>query len=133
MKDTDRKPTRQRKQEGKQPTYQDVARAAKVSPATVTRVLTGAAGVSNEMAARVRKAAEALNVDIEQGNRSRILAFLLSNRELLHPFQARILLGAESYCASQGWELLFLSFRYPLSSTHRDIQPPHIPRGSGSC
>lgn len=111
---------------GKNPTYLDVARAANVSPATVTRVLTGVAGVSKDMAARVRRAAESLNVDLEQGNRSRILAFILSNRELLHPFQARVLLGAESYCASQGWELLFLSFRYPLSSAHRDIHLPHI-------
>jgi DNA-binding LacI/PurR family transcriptional regulator len=65
-------------------------------------------------------------VDIETKKRARIISFLLSNRDVLHPFQARILVGAEAYCASQGWEMLFFVFRYPLGAAHKEIHLPQI-------
>jgi DNA-binding LacI/PurR family transcriptional regulator len=107
-------------------TYLEVSRLAGVSPATVTRIAAGGAGVSKEVHARVRRAAAKLGANLEKRKRARIIAVLLSNRDVLHPFQAHVLLGAESYCASKGWEMLFLSFRYPLSGTYQEIQLPQI-------
>ncbi|MEO8125657.1 MAG: LacI family DNA-binding transcriptional regulator [Bryobacteraceae bacterium] len=107
-------------------TFLEVARSAKVSAATVTRVAAGRTGVSPEIEARVRRAAKALGVDLHRKSGTNIVAFFLSNRDVLHPFQARILLGAESYCSLQGWEILFLSFRYPLADAHTSIQLPQI-------
>jgi len=44
----------------------------------------------------------------------------------MHSFQARTLLGAEAYCASQGWEMLFLSLHYPLGAACNEIHLPQI-------
>ncbi len=110
----------------KQPTFLEVARLARVSPATVTRVLTGAAGVSKELQVRVHRAAQSLGVDLHKKKRSRIVAFIMSNRDVLHLFQARILHGAELYCSAQGWEMLFLSFRYPLGAGYKEVHLPQI-------
>jgi len=72
----------------------------------------------------VRKAADKLGLNLEarRKSRSRIIAFLLANRDVLHNFQARVLLGAEIYCTQCNWELLFMSFRYepelPASALH---------------
>ena len=95
-------------------TLHDLARAAKVSPATVSRVVAGNPSVDPAIRMHVRKAAEKLGMDLEERRkgRSRIIAFLLANRDVLHNFQARVLLGAETYCSEHNWELLFMSFRY---------------------
>jgi DNA-binding LacI/PurR family transcriptional regulator len=82
--------------------------------------------VSREVHARVQRAAARLGTSLERKKRTRIIAFLLSNRDVLHPYQAHILLGAEAYCAANGWEMLFLSFGYPLFGTYREIQLPQI-------
>lgn len=123
-------------------TFMQVACVAQVSPATVSRVMAGAAGVSKDVADRVRQAAQALGVDIEK-KRTKIIAFSLSNRDVLHAFQARILCGAEAYCAQQGWEMLYLTFRYPLEAacsihipqilTRRDIVRGVILGGTNSA
>jgi len=98
----------------KKTTLNDLALAAKVSPATVSRVVAGNPSVDPQIRTHVRKVAEKLGIDLEERRkgRSRIIAFLLANRDVLHNFQARVLLGAETYCAQQNWELLFMSFRY---------------------
>jgi DNA-binding LacI/PurR family transcriptional regulator len=98
----------------KKHTLHDLAIAAKVSPATVSRVVAGNPSVDPGIRQLVRKAAEKLGIDLEERRKgkSRIIAFLLANRDVLHSFQARILLGAEAYCTQHNWELLFMSFRY---------------------
>lgn len=77
---------------------------------------------------KVRKAAEALGIDLEQKRteKANIIAFMLANRDLLHNFQARILFGSQSYCASQERELLFMSFRYSPSTPSKDLHLPQI-------
>jgi DNA-binding LacI/PurR family transcriptional regulator len=90
----------------------DVARAANVSVATVSRLMTGRAGITPHMRERVVKAAVGLGFDLERGKRSRIIAFLLSNRAVLHPFHSSVLMGAEAYCAAHDYGLLFLPLRY---------------------
>lgn len=91
----------------------DVARRAGVSAATASRIARGQLSVDAAIQARVRRGAAELGLDLDRkrNRTSTIVAFLLSNREVLHSFQARILAGAEAYCASQEKELLFMSPR----------------------
>jgi LacI family transcriptional regulator, galactose operon repressor len=98
----------------KKTTLKDLARIANVSPATVSRVVVGNPSVDPAIRNAVLKAAEKLGIDLEERRKgkSRVVAFLLANRDVLHSFQARVLLGAEQYCTKQNWELLFMSFHY---------------------
>src|SRR4051812_48819836 len=83
--------------------FQDLAKRAKVSPATVSRVARGQANVDVAIRERVRKVAREMGIDLEdrRHQKATIIAFILSNRDVLHTFQARILHGAEAYCAAQ--------------------------------
>lgn len=60
--------------------------------------------------------------DAESGNPARrnqctkIIAFLLSNRAVLHPFHSAVLMGAEAYCAEHEYAVLFLPFQYGTSA-----------------
>jgi LacI family transcriptional regulator len=112
----------------KKHSFKDLAKLAKVSAATVSRVARGQASVDPAIRMRVRKAAEQLGINLEEQRheRSSIVAFMLSNRDVLHSFQARILLGAEAYCASQNRELLFMSFRYSPSIRPKEMHLPQI-------
>lgn len=112
----------------KGPTFRDVARLAKVSPATVSRVARDNPSVDAELRSRVKLAASRLGVTLgERRNESgRMLAFLLGNRDLLHSFQARVLVGAENYCASMNWELVFVTFRYTPGVAAKDLHLPQI-------
>lgn len=111
----------------KKKSFKDVARAANVSPATVSRIANGQSSVDAGIRSRVRKAAEVLGVDLDhkRNERANIVAFMLANRDLLHSFQARILFGSEAYCASQDRELLFMSFKYSPTTPAKDL---HLPR-----
>jgi LacI family transcriptional regulator len=115
------------------PSFKQVAKAAKVSPATVTRVAKGQTNVDPDIRQRVRKAAEALGIDLEQkrNEKSNIVGFMLANRDLLHSFQARILFGAEAYCAAQNRELLFMSFRYSPVIPAKELALPRILNKAG--
>lgn len=108
-------------------TLHELARTAKVSPATVSRVVAGNPSVDPAIRQQVLKTAEKLGLDLDarRKGKSRIIAFLLANRDVLHNFQARVLLGAEMYCSQQNWELLFMSFRYTP-----DVPPDalHLPQ-----
>ncbi|MGA8231209.1 MAG: LacI family DNA-binding transcriptional regulator [Candidatus Acidiferrales bacterium] len=104
----------------------DVARAANVSPATVSRLIGGRAVVTPEMRDRVIKAAVRLGFDLERGRKSRIIAFLLSNRGVLHPFHSAVLTGAEAYCAEHNYGLLFLPFQYPTDASSEELSLPEI-------
>ncbi len=99
-----------------------------MSTATVSRVARGQANVDAAIRERVRKAAEDLGIDLDKRRHERatIVAFILSNRDVLHSFQARILLGAENYCSSQNRELLFTSFRYSPAVPAGDLHLPQV-------
>jgi DNA-binding LacI/PurR family transcriptional regulator len=77
---------------------------------------------------RVRKAAADCGIDLDgrRTDKSTVIAFLLSNRDVLHSFQAHILLGAETYCASQNRELLFMSLHYSPSVPPKELHLPRI-------
>lgn len=104
----------------------DVARAANVSVATVSRLMTGRAGITPQMRERVVKAAVRLGFDLERGKRSRIIAFLLSNRAVLHPFHSAVLMGSEAHCAALDYGLLFLPLRYSSKVSWEELHLPEI-------
>ena len=112
----------------KGPSYRELAKYAKVSAATVSRVARGQAKVDAAIRLRIRNAAEELGIDLEQRrhNKSSIIAFILSNRDVLHSFQARILLGAELFCSAQRQELLFMSFHYSPAIPPSELHLPRI-------
>lgn len=108
----------------KKPTLRQLAETAGVSLATVSRILNGSARVAPELQSRVREAAGRLGIDLHQANRSRSVVFVLSNRDMLHSFHSRILVGAQGQCALSGWDLLFLSFNYGSGSPSKDLHLP---------
>jgi DNA-binding LacI/PurR family transcriptional regulator len=113
------------------PTLRQLAEKAGVSLATVSRIVNSSARVRGELDDRVRDAAKQLGIDLHQANRSRSVAFLLGNREMLHSFHSRILVGAQNQCALQGWDMLFLCFNYGAGISARDLDLPTVLRRRG--
>src|SRR5882724_3946496 len=104
----------------------DIARIAQVSTATVSRLVGGRSSVNPETRDRIIEAALQLGFDLEKGRKSRIIAFLLSNRGVLHPFHSAVLMGAEAYCAEHDYALLFLPFQYSSSTRPEELNLPDI-------
>jgi DNA-binding LacI/PurR family transcriptional regulator len=65
------------------------------------------------------------NLPIERNDGTKIIAFLLSNRGVLHPFHSAVLMGAEAYCAEHDYALLFLPFNYATNSAD-EVRLPEI-------
>lgn len=104
----------------------DIASAANVSVATVSRVLNGSSQVDPAMRKLVLETAARLKIEPPQKTRSGSLAYLVSNRSSLPPFHARILVGAEAYCASHGWDLFYLSFNASPNISTKELHLPRI-------
>ncbi len=104
----------------------EIASAANVSIATVSRVLNGNSRVDPAMRKTVLAAAADLDIDFSQRNKTKALAFLLSNRARQHAFHSSVLLGAEAYCASHGWELIVQSSNYQPQIAGSEIHPPNV-------
>jgi DNA-binding LacI/PurR family transcriptional regulator len=104
----------------------EIASAANVSMATVSRVLNGSSRVDPAIQKSVLAAAADLDIDFSQRNKTKALVFLLSNRAMQHAFHSRILLGAEAYCASRNWELIFQSVNYPAQAPAKDLPLPKV-------
>ncbi|MEN6532524.1 MAG: LacI family DNA-binding transcriptional regulator [Bryobacteraceae bacterium] len=107
-------------------TLSDVAKRANVSLSTVSRVATGNAAVTDGVEERVRRAAAELDVPLEPKSSARVLAFLLSNRDVLHPFHPHVLSGAQACCRLKNWDLLFLSSDYGPDVDPKDVRIPPI-------
>src|SRR5580692_5687214 len=90
----------------------DLAREAKVSAATVSRFLSGSATVNPRTSDRITQAANRIGFNLVARKSSRVIVFLLSNRNVQHPFHSAVLTGAEHYCAEHGYGLLFMSLQY---------------------
>lgn len=80
----------------------EIAKAAHVSMATASRVLSGNGRVDVEIQKVVLAEAKKLGIDPSERYKSRTLAFLLSNRAMLHAFHSHILSGADSQCRMRG-------------------------------
>src|SRR5579862_288163 len=104
----------------------EIADLAQVSVATVSRVLNGNPHVDQAIQKAVLDAAAKLDIDVSTRNKTKAIAFLLSNRSLLHAFHSRVLIGAEKHCTALGWDMVFLSHNYSLNVTHRELRPPQI-------
>ncbi len=104
----------------------EIASTAGVSIATVSRVLNGNSRVDPAIRKSVLAAAAELDIDLSQRNKTKTLAFLLSNRPMQHAFHSHILLGAEAYCASRGWEMIFQASNYPPQILGKEIQLPKV-------
>src|SRR6201996_3893599 len=103
----------------------EIAAAANVSVATASRVLSGNTRVDRDIQKIVLEQAKKLGIDPAERDKTRTLAFLLSNRAMLHAFHSRILSGAEAHCAANGWDMVFLSFNYSAQVPWREL---HLPR-----
>ena len=103
----------------------EIASAAQVSISSVSRVLNGNNRVDPAIQKIVLDTAAKLDIDLSQRNKTKTLAFLLSNRAMQDAFHSRILIGAEAYCAAHGWDMVFLSFNY---SPHVPWKELHLPK-----
>jgi DNA-binding LacI/PurR family transcriptional regulator len=118
-----------RKRTGQQPRkvgVEEVAREARVSMATVSRVANGGQTVTPRLQERVLKAALKLGFDMDGKSKSKIIAFILSNRAVLHPFHSAVLVGAEAYCANRDYGVLFLPIRYSSEVPWKDLHLPQV-------
>src|SRR6202008_917723 len=99
-------------------TIREVAQAASVGIGAISPVLNSSSPLSRETRARVNEAIRRLgfrpNAQARRilKRRSEIVCFLLSNRDFLHPFHARILQGVESYASSLKHHVLFAVLHY---------------------
>jgi DNA-binding LacI/PurR family transcriptional regulator len=107
-------------------TVHDVARSAGVSASTVSRVARGMGRVSPDVEKRVREAAQELGFDRISGTSAKIVTFLLSNREMMHYFHSRVLVGAQDYLAGRDYDVLHFSFRYPASVNWKALRLPDV-------
>lgn len=107
-------------------TLVEVARHAGVSTATVSRVLNRSANVSPEIGRRVQAAAEKLGFNLQRKSGNRVIAFLLGNRPLLHPFHSHVLVGSESCCAERDYGIVFFPLHYPNDVSWGRLHLPRI-------
>jgi LacI family transcriptional regulator, galactose operon repressor len=111
-------------------TYKDIARIADVSVATVARVANGNPRVNSKLRKQVLEAAHGLRIDLAQRSRKlrkrKVIAFLLCNREMLHPFHSHVLVGAEAASISYQYTMLFHCLHYPPAKPPSEIYLPSI-------
>lgn len=102
----------------------EIASAANVSIATVSRVLNGNKYVNPDIQKVVLQEARKLGVETSQRSKTKTLIFLLCNRAMPHAFHSRILSGAEAYCAAHGWDMVYLSFNYSANVPWNELHLP---------
>jgi LacI family transcriptional regulator len=113
----------------------DVARRARVSTATVSRVLNGAPGVRPATRERVEKAVAALgytpnlNARSLAGGRSRTIGMIVSNLD--NPFFLDIFRAVELHAQRQGFEILVANTHYSPERLASSIAMMHGRRVSG--
>jgi len=104
----------------------EIAKAAQVSMATASRVLNGRGRVDAQIQKAVLAEAKKLGIDPLQRYKSRAIAFLLSNRPMLHAFHSRILSGVEAQGRVRGWEIVSLSCQYSQHTPSNELQLPQV-------
>lgn len=108
-------------------TYEDIARRAGVSVSTVARVANGNTRVDPKICKHVRQATIELGGELQRRKKkNQTLAFILSNREMLHPFHSQILVGAETASTMLGYSMLFLRFRYATTKASSELHLPAL-------
>ncbi|HKV26594.1 MAG TPA: LacI family DNA-binding transcriptional regulator [Candidatus Acidoferrum sp.] len=113
-------------------TIRDVAQAAGVGVGTISRVLNSSSQVSQQTRSRVLKAIRRLgfrpNAQARRilKRRAEMVCFLLSNRDFLHPFHARILQGVESFASGLKQHVLFAALHYSPRTPPEKIDVPPV-------
>src|SRR6266404_2871127 len=113
-------------------TIREVARAAGVGIGTISRVLNSSSQVSRKTRARVLDAIRRLgfrpNAQARRilKRRAEMVCFLLSNRDFLHPFHARILQGVESYASGLKQHVMFAALHYSQKTPADSIDLPPV-------
>src|SRR5256884_2069117 len=113
-------------------TIREVAQAASVGIGTISRVLNSSSRVSRETRERVLETIRRLgfrpNAQARRilKRRAEMVCFLLSNRDFLHPFHARILQGVESYASGMKQHVLFAALHYSPRIAPEKIDLPHV-------
>ena len=108
------------------PTIKDIAKAARVSTATVSAVVNGSAYVSPELRHRVEKAVHDLGYRPSRAartlrhGRSELIA--LSVSDLANPFYARMIRAAEALASASGYALVVFNSDENRSSEARIIK-----------
>jgi LacI family transcriptional regulator len=118
-------------------TIKDVARLAKVSLGTVSRVINQKPEVDPVLRQRVQEAIRELGyrpnarARVFVQNSTPVLSFILSNRSLLNPFHSGILQGVEEFCAEAGYFVLFTKYDYSPDISPADLKLPGVLRSHG--
>jgi LacI family transcriptional regulator len=112
----------------------DVARAAGVSVATISRVLNNHPNVSGrtreKVLALIRKSGfrpDANARRLAHGSSGQ-LCFLLSNRDIVHSFHSRVLKGVEDYCRQFHRQVIFTTFNYEAGEPMPSENLPRVVR-----
>ncbi len=112
-------------------TIRDVAREARVGLGTVSRVLNGGTHVSpatrQRVLATIRRMGFRPHAPARRilRRRAEMVCFLLSNRDFLHTFHARILQGVETYARMLKQQVVFAVVHYhERTPSHRIPLPP---------
>ena len=113
-------------------TIRDVASRAGVGVGTVSRVLNGGRRVSSQTRNRVTAAIRELGYrPLAHARRilrhnAGMVCFLLSNRDFLHSFHARLLQGVESYASEVSQHVVFAALQYDEKVSPARLRLPPI-------
>lgn len=113
-------------------TIRDVARLAGVGVGTVSRVLNGGAKVNpltrDWILAVIRHSGFRPNAGARRilRRRAEMVCFILSNRDFLHSFHARILQGVEHYASAVKQHVVFAAVHYDEKTPPDEIALPPI-------
>lgn len=113
-------------------TIRDVAQDAGVGVGTVSRVLNASAHVSESTRKRVKTSIRRLGFRPHAQARrilrcrAEMVCFLLSNRDVLHSFHARILQGVETYARAQRQHVVFGMVYYEENTRPDRISLPPL-------
>lgn len=113
-------------------TIKDVAKAAGVSVATVSRVLNGSGYFDEETARRVREAVAKLDYRKNihwtrlSRNSSEMVCFLLGNRESMNSMQMKMLVACERRCGEHGLDVVFSRFCYDAQARPEELALPKM-------
>ncbi len=120
------------------PTIRDVALLAKVSVATVSRVLNESGYADSETRVRVLKAAADLeykrNVNWSRlkSQSSQTILFLLGNRQGFNSFHMRLLVACERTLRSRGYDLIFARHEYSSRLQASELPLPRMLEQTGA-
>lgn len=117
------------------PTIYDIAKDAKVSPATVSRVMNGRSGVNDITVRKIRKSMEKMNFlpRWKAVDRNRVLLFVPEHdKALCGPYVSRIVAGITDACFSARYAVMLRPF-LPNVRSGRELRQIVMQEGVAGC